>query len=98
MLAGLVTRPVGSVCRRAASATSGCRAFCDATGQAPHQHLLHPCVVHAELLIVRRTPLAEVALLCGLAGQRQFSRGLARRAESRVAGQSLRESSLAITV
>lgn len=55
-----------------------CRAFREATGQSPHQHLLHRRVAHAKLLIARRTPLAEVALLCGFADQSQFTRTFAR--------------------
>lgn len=55
------------------------RAFRAATGQSPHQYLLQRRVEHAQLLIRRGLPLAEVAAQCGFADQSQLNRCFTRR-------------------
>jgi AraC-like DNA-binding protein len=55
------------------------RAFRRATGQSPHQYLLHRRVERARGLIAEGRPLAEVALHCGFGDQSQLTRVFARR-------------------
>jgi AraC family transcriptional regulator len=55
-----------------------CRSFRVATGWSPHQYLLKRRVEHAQTLIAKGQPLAEVALLCGFADQSQLTRTFAR--------------------
>jgi AraC family transcriptional regulator len=55
-----------------------CRAFRDATGHSPHQYMLRRRVEHAKLLIGRKLPLVEVALLCGFTDQSQLTRTFVR--------------------
>ncbi|MBI5721395.1 MAG: helix-turn-helix transcriptional regulator [Burkholderiales bacterium] len=54
------------------------RAFRNATGRSPHQHLLHRRIEQAKVLIRQGLPLAEVAVQCGFCDQSQLTRTFVR--------------------